>query len=125
MAVELHPENLKSWKPGQSGNPKGKPKGTKSLKTRLRELMGVTISYTDLDGKPSKMKVEDALGIALVAKALTTGDIKAIEMIKNELEGTKPKEEQQDNLNEIQRQIVQRAMLRALPDFEKMKEVSK
>jgi len=30
-------ENLKSWKPGQSGNPKGKKKGCKTLKNRLKD----------------------------------------------------------------------------------------
>ena len=34
-------ENLKPWqfKPGQSGNPGGKPKGTKSLKTYAIEML--------------------------------------------------------------------------------------
>lgn len=32
-------QNLKHWKPGQSGNPKGKPKGTKHLSTWIREML--------------------------------------------------------------------------------------
>lgn len=32
-------QNLKPWRPGQSGNPAGKPKGTKHLSTRIQELM--------------------------------------------------------------------------------------
>lgn len=32
-------ENLKSWKPGQSGNPAGKPKGAKNLSTLIQEMM--------------------------------------------------------------------------------------
>ena len=31
--------NLKPWKPGQSGNPSGKPKGTNHLSTWIRELI--------------------------------------------------------------------------------------
>jgi hypothetical protein len=104
-------ENLKSWQPGQSGNPKGRPKGAKSLKTRLLELMDIQINYTDLDGNPAQMKVEDALGVALVAKALTTGDIKAIEMIKNELEANAPKDSE---ISTLQKSIVERAMARML-----------
>lgn len=109
MALELHPENLIPWKKGQSGNPKGRAKGVKTLKTRLLELMDTMIEYNDLDGKPAKMKGEDALGIALFAKALTTGDTKAIEMIRNEVEGNQPKDTE---LSETQRMIVQRAFER-------------
>ncbi len=105
------------WKVGQSGNPNGRPRG-KSLKTRLLELMEVQINYTDLDGKPAKMKVEDALGTALVAKALTTGDIKAIEMIKNEIEGNAPKD---GEISQLQKAIVERAVARML----EMKDVTK
>ena len=108
------------WKKGIAPNPKGRPKGAKTLKTRLNELMKLNINYTDLEGKPCNMLVEDALGLALMAKALTTGDIKAIEMIKNELEGDQIKDV---DLSERQREIVQRAMQRALPDFHKIKEV--
>lgn len=31
--------NLKPWKPGQSGNPAGKPVGAKNLSTWIRELL--------------------------------------------------------------------------------------
>jgi len=36
--AEVNP-NLIPFKPGQSGNPKGLPKGTKWLKPRLREMI--------------------------------------------------------------------------------------
>ena len=32
-------DNLKSWLPGQSGNPSGKPKGIKNLSTWIREFL--------------------------------------------------------------------------------------
>jgi len=35
--------NRGRFKPGQSGNPKGRPKGTKNLKTDLMEELGETI----------------------------------------------------------------------------------
>lgn len=31
--------NLRPWKPGQSGNPAGKPKGTKHLSTWMQEML--------------------------------------------------------------------------------------
>lgn len=32
-------KNLKPWKPGQSGNPLGKPKGTKHLSTWIQDML--------------------------------------------------------------------------------------
>jgi hypothetical protein len=116
------PNTDQFWKKGQSGNPYGRAKGVKTLKTRLTELMNTIIEYKDLDGKPVKMKGEDALGIALFAKALTTGDTKAIEMIRDELESNQPKD---NALTDVQKLIVQRAMERLLPDFTKTKDVTK
>ena len=39
--MALNPQNIEKhkWKPGQSGNPKGKPKGTISLSAHIRNLM--------------------------------------------------------------------------------------
>lgn len=36
---------LKPYKPGQSGNPLGKPKGSKNMKTILREMLETDINY--------------------------------------------------------------------------------
>lgn len=34
-----NPDNLVHWKPGQSGNPSGRPKGSKDLSTWIQNLM--------------------------------------------------------------------------------------
>jgi hypothetical protein len=34
------PKGMKPWKPGQSGNPKGKPRGTRHARTVLMEALG-------------------------------------------------------------------------------------
>lgn len=101
-------KNLQSWQPGQTGNPLGRPKGHKTLRARLKELMDVQVKYMDLDGVERDMKVEDALGIVVVAKALTTGDMKAVEMIKNELAG----ESKEASLKEWEEEVVRRAFAR-------------
>lgn len=112
------------WKKGESGNPAGRKKGVKTLKTTLTALMKSTIQYKDMDGNEAKMKGEDALAIALFAKALTTGDVRAIELIRNVLEGDKPKDDNERPITEEQKQIVERFMGRMLPHFEKVKDVT-
>jgi hypothetical protein len=109
------------WQKGQTGNPAGRPIGRQSLKAKLTALMDIVIDYKNLDGEPEKMRIDDALAMALIAKALVDGDIKAMMIIKEEVEGGTIKD---DNLSEIQKAIVSRAMERALPDFQKMKDIT-
>lgn len=63
-------ENLKSWKPGQSGNPKGKPKGTRNRSTIVRQWLDA--EATDGFGG----EVVDQLVRALIKKA-AVGDVAA------------------------------------------------
>jgi hypothetical protein len=48
-------ENLKPFKPGQSGNPAGKPKGTISLSTMIQELS------ENIDWDKTTLKTKDEL----------------------------------------------------------------
>lgn len=71
--------NLKPpWKPTQSGNPKGKPKGLRSWHTVLRERLE--------SGKITMEQIGDA-----ILKKAKRGDTKAIDLIWNRMDG-KPKE---------------------------------
>lgn len=68
-------ENLKSWKPGQSGNPAGKPKGTKHISTWIQEMMNdeefeamvldSKNGYKDFKGAPLKAIIQVATRKAL------------------------------------------------------------
>lgn len=49
-------ENLKPFQPGQSGNPNGRPKGSKSLATIIREL-----EREDFDWKHVPIKNKEAV----------------------------------------------------------------
>jgi len=69
------------FKPGQSGNPKGRPKGTKNLKTDLAEELGEKIPIKE-QGKTKKVSKQRAMLKALTAKALQ-GDTKAANTVLN------------------------------------------
>ena len=63
-------QNLKPWKKGQSGNPAGKPKGSRNRSTIIRELLEAKAT----DGKDGQ--VADQLVRAMILKA-SEGDVRA------------------------------------------------
>jgi Family of unknown function (DUF5681) len=70
------------FKPGHSGNPKGRLKGTKNLKTDLVEELSERISVSE-GGKPKKLSKQRALLKSLVAKAITKCDTRAANILLN------------------------------------------
>jgi hypothetical protein len=70
------PPKNSQFKKGQSGNPKGRPKGTKNLATDLEEEMYETIEVIE-GGRPIKVTKQRAMAKRLMEKALK-GDLKAI-----------------------------------------------
>ena len=74
-----NPPKARQFKPGVSGNPLGRPKGRKNLKTEFVAEMGERISVRE-NGKMSRLTKQKALLKALVAKGLQ-GDVKAINAI--------------------------------------------
>ena len=81
-----NPENLKPFKPGQCGNPNGRPKGRRSLSTILREMLSEEIEI-DVNGKKTKKELQDVIVNNLIQNAVK-GDLRAIEQIFNRTEGT-------------------------------------
>jgi hypothetical protein len=71
--------NLTPYKPGQSGNPKGKAKGTYSSLTSI--VRNVMANINPKTGRP----VSDVLGDVIVAKCLA-GDVRMIEAVWERLE---------------------------------------
>ena len=69
------PPKATRWKPGQSGNPRGRPKGSFNLATDLSAELGEQITVHD-DGKPRRITKQRALVKSLMAKALQ-GDVRA------------------------------------------------
>lgn len=70
------PPKKPRFKPGQSGNPKGRPRGSLNLTTVLAGELGERITVRE-NGKSQRVSKQHALLKTLIAKALQ-GDIKAI-----------------------------------------------
>lgn len=64
------------FKPGQSGNKKGRPKGSKNTYTMLNEILEQKITVKE-NGQPVKISKKLAMLLQLVNKGIQ-GDLKAI-----------------------------------------------
>jgi hypothetical protein len=71
-----HPPKHHQFRPGQSGNPNGRPKGTRNFMTDLREELNEIISLHE-DGRELSISKQRALIKRLVASAVS-GDARAI-----------------------------------------------
>ena len=69
------------FRKGQSGNPRGRPRGAKSMASLLDDVLHQQITVTE-QGQPRRISKREGVIMALVAKALR-GDVKAIgELVK-------------------------------------------
>jgi|ERR1051326_1134559 hypothetical protein len=79
--------NLKPFQPGQSGNPAGRPEGTKNRATVLKELLEMVSDFTNpLTLQKQTATLETQVLVALVAKA-KRGDVTAIREILDTVYG--------------------------------------
>jgi len=80
-------EHLNQFKPGQSGNPKGRPKGVRNLSTILREMLEQEVPITTEDGKVERKKLQEILVRKLINQAVKKENLKAIQEIFDRVEG--------------------------------------
>ncbi|CAA2142220.1 DUF5681 domain-containing protein [Hyphomicrobium sp. ghe19] len=73
------PPKHSRFKPGQSGNPKGRPKGARGFKAELDDELRQLITVTEA-GRTWKLNKRRAIIKSLIAKALK-GDPRALQLI--------------------------------------------
>ena len=101
------PPKSGQFKPGKSGNPKGRPKGAKNLITVLEEELQAKVPVKEL-GKSKKVTKQEAMVKALMLKAIQ-GDVKAINAVVAtmlKLAGPQPPEEEDLVLSKTDQQIL-------------------
>ena len=67
------------FKPGQSGNPNGRPKGSKNFATILQQQLTKMVTIT-VDGKPKRMAVQEVIARRLATDSMK-GTTRAMELL--------------------------------------------
>lgn len=109
------PKNTR-FKPGRSGNTKGRPKGTRNLKSDLASLLQTRVPIRQ-DGELRHVSRQEAILLTLYAKAIQ-GDTKASSQLltmvtRTESQGTASS--QPDVVTDNDRAIVEDFLRRNLP----------
>lgn len=73
------PPRHSRFKPGQSGNPKGRPRGRKNVHTILEETLYRPVPITE-NGRKRKVPAIEAMFLGLLRKSLD-GDLRAVSQI--------------------------------------------
>lgn len=85
------------WRPGQSGNPKGRPKGSLNLTTLIEKVWNEEI--TDAEGNK---KIQGLLAVKALIEKAKKGDVSAFKEIADRLEGrAKEKKEMTHTFKEM------------------------
>ena len=80
-------ENLKPFKKGQSGNPKGRPKGSLNRSTIAKKWLQVTkMGQNPITGEQEELSQEDIITIAQIRKAIS-GDTSAYRALEDSAYG--------------------------------------
>jgi hypothetical protein len=67
--------------PGKSGNPRGRPKGARNMRTDLAKMMKRKVTVRE-NGRPRRISRQEAMLLSLYDKALH-GDVRAVMSIIN------------------------------------------
>ena len=96
MADKL--DNLKPFEEGKSGNPNGRPKGSRNRSTIVKELLEFASSQKNvLTGEQETLTQEQAITLAMLLKA-GKGDVNAYKALMDSCYGA-PKQTTDTNLS--------------------------
>ena len=80
-------EDLIPYKKGQSGNPAGRPKGSKNRSTIIKEILSLMVQVKDHNGDEVWQSNEYRMVQAMVNKAIEKGDVAAFNALYDNLYG--------------------------------------
>ncbi|WP_300394117.1 DUF5681 domain-containing protein [Henriciella sp.] len=83
------------FKPGQSGNPKGRPKGTPNYKTELLAELSQEVEYTENGQRKTSTKL--GLMLKTLANKAATGDPRSIALVIAEMSRLMPDDDRSDS----------------------------
>ena len=93
-------ENLIPFVKGQSGNPKGRPKGSKNRSTVAKKWLAVEQNQKNpLTNKDEDMSQEDLITLALIKKA-RKGDVQAYQKLLDSAYGAPVQQIEQTNIEQ-------------------------
>ena len=93
------PPRAHQFKAGQSGNPKGRPKGSKNESTILKEVMNEKLSLRQANGRTRKIPILEGIHRKQVELALK-GDVKSAVLVLNRYGALVSGELQPEDLSE-------------------------
>lgn len=77
-----NPENLKPFKPGQSGNPDGRPKGSLNRSTIALKWLQLAMKDTNLmTGVEEQLTLEERMTLTMIKKAIDEKDVAAYKAV--------------------------------------------
>lgn len=102
------------FQPGQSGNPKGRPKGAISLPEQVRHALGKKVKVTG-NGRQGRISVLEAILQRLTELAISKGDMRAIErmLVLAATYGPQPQAEEGESLKPDDQAIIDQFLARA------------